>query len=110
MRISIKSRAFERRFFSLKSIAPQINETTTDERRIIDTTDIIASLWLSAVRYARSAAESRIDIIGIAHDKKGKKYYIAKNSWGKDNPYGGLIYMSEDYVRMKTIAVWMIKE
>jgi bleomycin hydrolase len=28
-----------------------------------------------------------MSIIGIAHDSKGKKYYIAKNSWGKDNPY-----------------------
>jgi bleomycin hydrolase len=58
----------------------------------------------------RTTDDHAMSIIGIAHDKKGKKYYIAKNSWGKDNPYGGLIYMSEDYVRMKTIAVWMIKE
>ncbi len=46
-----------------------------------------------------------MSIIGIAHDNKGKRYYIAKNSWGTSNPYGGLMYMSEDYVRMKTIAI-----
>lgn len=44
-------------------------------------------------------------LIGIAHDEKGKRYYIAKNSWGTDNPYGGLMYLSDDYIRMKTIAV-----
>lgn len=44
-------------------------------------------------------------LIGIAHDKKGRRYYIAKNSYGTNNPYGGLMYLSENYVRMKTVAV-----
>ena len=44
-------------------------------------------------------------IIGIAHDDKGRKFYIAKNSQGTDNPYVGMMYMSENYVRMKTIAI-----
>lgn len=44
-------------------------------------------------------------LVGIAHDNKGNRYYIAKNSWGTDNPYGGLVYMSEQYIRMKTIAI-----
>lgn len=48
-----------------------------------------------------------MSIIGRAHDKKGNIYYIMKNSWGTDNPYGGLIYVSANYVRMKTIAVWI---
>lgn len=44
-------------------------------------------------------------LIGIAHDSEGRRWYIAKNSWGTDNPYGGLMYISADYLRMKTIAV-----
>ena len=44
-------------------------------------------------------------LIGIAHDEKGRRYYIAKNSYGTDNPYGGLMYLSENYVRLKTVAV-----
>ena len=44
-------------------------------------------------------------LIGIAHDENNKRYYIAKNSWGTNNPYGGLIYMSEEYIMMKTIAI-----
>ena len=44
-------------------------------------------------------------LIGIAHDQNGQRYYIAKNSWGTANPYGGLMYLSEDYVRMKTVAL-----
>jgi len=30
---------------------------------------------------------------------------VCKNSWGKDNPYGGFVYMSEKYLKAKTIAV-----
>ena len=45
-------------------------------------------------------------IVGLARTASGKIYYIMKNSWGTDNPFGGLMYMSEDYMRMKTIAVF----
>ena len=44
-------------------------------------------------------------IIGLAHDNHGKKYYICKNSWGKSIPYGGYVFMEEDYLKAKTIAV-----
>lgn len=44
-------------------------------------------------------------IIGTAHDENGGFYYILKNSWGKIGPYQGLIYMSQDYFRAKTISV-----
>ena len=44
-------------------------------------------------------------IVGLAHDEHGKYYYILKNSWGRRNPYQGLIYMSEDYFRAKTVSV-----
>ena len=49
-------------------------------------------------------------IIGKAHDKHGNIYYIMKNSWGTDNPYGGLMYVSANYIRMKTIAIWVKNE
>jgi bleomycin hydrolase len=44
-------------------------------------------------------------LCGIAHDSKGRRYFLAKNSWGTDNRYKGFMYLSENYVRMKTIAV-----
>lgn len=49
-------------------------------------------------------------LIGIARNEKGEKYYIAKNSWGKNNAYGGFMYLSDDYVKLKTIAVMLRKE
>ena len=44
-------------------------------------------------------------IVGIAHDAAGKQYFVCKNSWGTDNPFGGMIYMSFDYAVLKTIAI-----
>ena len=49
-------------------------------------------------------------IVGIAHDDKGEKYFIMKNSWGTKRPHGGLEYISFDDFRENTIAVEMTKE
>ena len=46
-------------------------------------------------------------IVGSARDQNGTKYYIIKNSWGKRGPYSGYLYMSETYVKMKTIAIML---
>jgi aminopeptidase C len=46
-------------------------------------------------------------LCGLAHDQQGRRFFIAKNSWGKNNPYRGFMYLSEDYVRLKTVAVVM---
>jgi bleomycin hydrolase len=48
-------------------------------------------------------------IIGLARNNKGKKFYIVKDSGGDYGPYGGLIYMSEAYLKMKTIAITLNK-
>lgn len=44
-------------------------------------------------------------LVGTARDEGGRFYYLVKNSYGKYGPYGGLLYMSEDYFRAKTISV-----
>ncbi len=39
---------------------------------------------------------------------KGKqRYYVCRNSWGKEWGNQGLVYLSEDYIKLKTIAVYM---
>ena len=48
-------------------------------------------------------------IIGTAFYEFGKFYYVLKNSWGKQGPYKGLIYMSEDYFRAKTVSVLVVR-
>lgn len=49
-------------------------------------------------------------IVGLAHDEEGKPYFIMKNSWGRHNPYGGLMYVSFDYFLRKTIAIYLPRE
>lgn len=46
-------------------------------------------------------------IVGIARDSRNRLFYVMKNSWGTDNPFDGMMYVSEDYVRMKTVAVYL---
>lgn len=46
-----------------------------------------------------------MELCGLAHDEAGRRYFIAKNSWGRNNAYGGFMYLSYNYVKMKTIAV-----
>lgn len=48
-------------------------------------------------------------IVGTTTDQNGTKYYVVKNSWGLRGPYDGYVYMSEAYIRMKTISVMMHK-
>jgi bleomycin hydrolase len=47
-------------------------------------------------------------IIGIAKDEKGNPFYILKNS-SDNNDCGGYLYMSKDYLLLKTISVMVNK-
>ena len=49
-------------------------------------------------------------ITGIAEDQAGTKFYYTKNSWGTKYKYDGYWYMSEAFVRLKTIAIMVHKD
>ena len=53
--------------------------------------------------------EHNMHIIGIAEDNQGKRFYIVKNSaTGAD--CGGYVYMSREYLLLKTVSVMVHKE
>ena len=49
-------------------------------------------------------------ITGLAKDQTGKIYYKTKNSWGDSNEYGGFLFMSEEYMKLKTVAIMVHKD
>lgn len=49
-------------------------------------------------------------IYGIAKDSDGKKYYMVKNSWGRQYGYKGIWYMSEDYIKLNTTYIYLCKD
>ena len=53
----------------------------------------------------RTTDDHVMEIVGLAHDQHGQRFFLCKNSWGTANRYGGFMFLSENYVRMKTIAV-----
>ena len=50
-------------------------------------------------------------ITGLAEDDADETFYLTKNSWNKNsNDYGGYLYMSAEYVKLKTIAIMVHKD
>lgn len=57
-----------------------------------------------------TAEEHLMHLVGLAKDQNGNKYYIIKNSWGELGNHKGFLYMSENYLRLKTVAVTMHRD
>jgi aminopeptidase C len=51
-----------------------------------------------------------MQIFGIAKDQTGKDFFMVKNSWGTDNKYKGIWYVSEAFVAYKTMDIVVHKD
>jgi len=59
----------------------------------------------------RTTDDHLMHITGIAKDQAGNKFYLVKNSWGTGNHiYKGYHYVSEAYMRAKTIFFMVHEE
>ena len=50
-----------------------------------------------------STDDHGMHLYGSAKDQNGTKYYLSKNSWGVTGAYDGVWYMSENFVKAKTL-------
>lgn len=46
-----------------------------------------------------------MEIVGVATDQNGKRYYKVKNSWDTNQKYDGFFYVSEPYFMAKTMDI-----
>lgn len=51
-----------------------------------------------------------MEIVGIATDQEGNRYYKVKNSWDTNQIYDGFFYVSEPYFLAKTMGIYVNKE
>ena len=62
--------------------------------------------------YDRTTTDDHLmHIVGLSENPEGRDCFFTKNSWGDDsNNYGGYLHMTDDYVRLKTIAILVHKD
>jgi len=72
--------------------------------------EITAEMRQTAYNNYSTTDDHLMHIIGKAKDQNGTKYYLVKNSWGKDrNELGGYFYASEAYIKLKTMSIMVHK-
>lgn len=79
-----------------KKVVPE-NKVTQEERQ-------------NAFETLRTTDDHLMHLVGLSKDQNGTMYFVIKNSWGKNNPYGGLQYISTEYFRGKTVAILLHKD
>lgn len=62
--------------------------------------------------YDRSTTDDHLmHVVGLSEDENGRLGFYTKNSWGADsNDFGGYLNLTEDYVRLKTVAIMVHKD
>lgn len=51
-----------------------------------------------------------MEIVGVATDQNGNRYYKVKNSWDTNQIYDGFFYVSEPYFLSKTLSILVHKD
>ena len=51
-----------------------------------------------------------MELVGVATDQNGNRFYKVKNSWDNNQVYDGFFYVSEPYVLAKTLNIYVNKE
>ena len=79
---------------------PAAQEAKKDLPKEIEVTQENRQQWFDE---KTSTDDHGMHLYGIAKDQNGTKYYLIKNSWGVTGAYKGVWYMSENFVKGKTL-------
>lgn len=89
--LGVSKTEMDTKLYSLEQIVPE-KKITQEIRQI-------------AFDNGQTTDDHGMHIYGIAKDQKGNKYYMVKNSWGETGDYKGIWYVSETFVRYKTMNI-----
>ena len=77
---------------------------------IVEELKITAESRQSEFENYNTTDDHLMHITGIVKDQKGNKYYKVKNSWGSSLANGGYVYISEAFMRSKSISIMVHKD
>lgn len=89
--------------------AEELNRMTTQMEGPMPELKITQELRQQAFDNFETTDDHSMQIVGVAKDQNGTKFYKVKNSWGQGGAYGGYFYASVPYVLYKTTAVFVNK-
>lgn len=79
-------------------------------KKIVPEKTIDQSIRQIAFDQQETTDDHLMHLTGKAKDQNGNVYYMIKNSWGTQNPYGGYQYISTSYLRYKTVSIVVHKD
>lgn len=94
--LGVPKNEMDNKIYSLEEIVPE-KSITQDMRQI-------------SYDNGQTTDDHGMHIFGIAKDQAGNKYYMVKNSWGLSGDYKGIWYVSENFVKYKTMNIVVNKE
>ena len=111
----VSEKKFDKKGFAVIPLDedPQAEKTNKDSVEVLPEKEKVITQRMRQETFDnRTTTDDHLmHVAGIAKDQNGTKYYYTKNSWGtKDKKYGGYWYISESYVRSKTIAIMVHKD
>ncbi len=73
--------------------------------------EITPEMRLEAYNDYTTTDDHSMHIIGLVEDQDGNTWYKVKNSWAADsNKFGGYFYVSQSYILLRTIALYVSRD
>ena len=108
------------RTFSYRNLVAIIPEKETSKmskkekeelfEKVIKEREITQEMRQVSFQNMTTTDDHLMHLTGTAKDQNGTIYYLTKNSWGETNDLDGYLYMSEAFVKLKTIAIMVHKD